>query len=158
MLLLQGLPTFLVALLLWLGLAYGIHRLAHWPARWNRLQRWHASHHSPQYFRRTQRLRWHHLLLCFGSPAETLDIWVTLTLPALLICLIWPTQGSVLFAFHYVYEILCSDARLDHNPGLQGPLTRVFAWGDYHLRHHSNPSCNYGLILTLWDRLFATAS
>jgi hypothetical protein len=101
--LLQGLLTFSAAVLLWLGLAYGIHRLAHWSVPWNALHRWHAHHHSPQYFRRPQRFRWHHLLLCFASPQETFDIWVTLTLPALLVCLIWPAQGALLLAFHYAY-------------------------------------------------------
>lgn len=83
----------MAALLLWLGLAYGIHRLAHVPARWNLLRRLHAVHHSPRYRELPQRWRWHHLLLCFGSPAETIDIWITLTLPALLTALMFPAQG-----------------------------------------------------------------
>jgi sterol desaturase/sphingolipid hydroxylase (fatty acid hydroxylase superfamily) len=148
---------FITVLLLWLGMAYGIHRLAHWRAPWNLLHRLHAAHHQPGYLRRARRLRWHHFLLCFGSVSETLDIWFTLTLPLLAISLVLPVQGAILLAFHYLYEIFCSDAQLDHNPRLSGPLTRVFAWGEYHLRHHSKPSHNFGLILTLWDRVFATA-
>lgn len=148
---------FMTAVLLWLGFAYGIHRLAHVPADWNLLHRLHAVHHSPRYRERDQSFHWHHLLLCFGSPAETLDIWITLTLPALLTALLFPAQGPLLLGFHYLYEIFCSDARLDHNPNLRGLLTRVFAWGDYHLRHHSNPARNFALILTVWDRVFATA-
>jgi sterol desaturase/sphingolipid hydroxylase (fatty acid hydroxylase superfamily) len=153
----HGLLLFLVAFLLWLLLAYGIHRLAHWSARWNYLQRWHTVHHHPYYLLRAQRFRWYHLLLCFGSPAETLDLWFTLTLPLLLLCPLFPAQGLVLLVMHYLYEIFFSDARLDHNPNLYGLLTRVFAWGDYHLRHHRNPSRNYGLIITFWDRIFSTA-
>jgi sterol desaturase/sphingolipid hydroxylase (fatty acid hydroxylase superfamily) len=145
------------ALLAWSGLAYAIHRLAHWPATWNHLHRWHRVHHQPDYFDRQARLRWHHFLLCFGSPAETLDIWCTLTLPALLITWLLPDLGFQLLLFHYAYEIFCSDQRLDHNPAITGPVTRLFAWGRYHLRHHSVPSCNYGLIVTLWDHIFATA-
>jgi sterol desaturase/sphingolipid hydroxylase (fatty acid hydroxylase superfamily) len=106
---------------------------------------------------RARRLRWHHFLLCFGSVSETLDIWFTLTLPLLVISLVLPVQGAALLVFHYLYEIFCSDSQLDHNPSLSGPLTRVFAWGEYHLRHHSNPSRNFGLILTFWDRMFASA-
>lgn len=155
---LHWLGMFLLALLGWLGLAYGIHRLAHWPARWNRLQRLHAVHHAPAYFSRARTLRWHHFLLCFGSPAETLDIWITLTLPALLVCLAFPAQGPLLLVLHYAYEIVCSDQLLDHNPDLVGPITRLFAWGDYHLRHHRNPSRNFGLILTVWDHTFGTAA
>ncbi|MFM7312982.1 MAG: sterol desaturase family protein [Cyanobium sp.] len=148
----------LAALVGWLGLAYGIHRLAHWPVAWNRLARWHRVHHGPAYAQVPRRFHAHHLLLCFGSPSETLDIWVTLTLPLLLIALLLPQQGALLLLFHYVYEILFSDRRLDHNPHIRGPLTRVFAWGHYQLRHHADPQRNFGLILTLWDHVFATVS
>jgi sterol desaturase/sphingolipid hydroxylase (fatty acid hydroxylase superfamily) len=147
----------LLGLLAWLALAYGIHRLAHWPAPGNRLYRWHRAHHAQAYLAASRRLCWHHLLLCFGSVSETLDIWITLTLPLLLIAWLLPQQGAVLLLFHYLYEILFSDQRLDHNPSIHGPLTRVFAWGQYHLRHHADPRRNFGLILTLWDHVFATA-
>ena len=147
-----------VGLLVWLWMAYGIHRLAHCPGAWNRLHRWHRVHHSPGYLEEPRRFRWHHALLCFGSVQETLDIWVTLTLPLLLVALWLPQQGAVLLLFHYVYEILFSDQRLDHNPRIRGPLTRVFAWGQYHLRHHADPRRNFGLLLTVWDHVFATVS
>jgi sterol desaturase/sphingolipid hydroxylase (fatty acid hydroxylase superfamily) len=67
---LQEILLFAMVSLVWLGMAYGIHRLAHWSAPWNLLHRLHAIHH---------------------------------------------------------------------------------------LRHHSNPSRNFGLILTFWDHLFASA-
>jgi hypothetical protein len=153
----QGILLFAMVFMVWLGMAYGIHRLAHWSVPWNLLHRLHSVHHQPGYLRRARRLRWQHFLLCFGSVSETLDIWFTLTLPLLVISLVLPVQGALLLVFHYLYEIFCSDSQLDHNPSLSGPLTRVFAWGDYHLRHHSNPSRNFGLILTFWDRLFASA-
>lgn len=146
----------LLGLVAWLGLAYGIHRLAHWSRPWNRLHLWHRAHHAPSYLEEPRRFRWHHALLCFGSVPETLDIWVTLTLPLLLVALLLPQQGALLLLFHYVYEILFSDQRLDHNPRIRGPLTRVFAWGQYHLHHHADPRRNFGLILTVWDHVFAT--
>jgi sterol desaturase/sphingolipid hydroxylase (fatty acid hydroxylase superfamily) len=59
---------------------------------------------------------------------------------------------------HYVYEVLLSDARFDHNPDLQGPITRVFACGSYHLEHHRDPTRHFGLILTLWDHLLSTTT
>ena len=67
----QEILFFATVTLVWLGMAYGIHRLARWSAPWNRLHRLHAVHHQ--------------------------------------------------------------------------------------LRHHSNPSGNFGLILTFWDHLFASA-
>ena len=154
----RGIILFVLAVLLWTGMAYIIHRLAHWRGSCSILYRLHAVHHGPRYAGGSGQLRWHHFLLCFGSPAETLDIWITLTLPALLICLVLPMQGLLLFMFHYFYEIFCSDGQLDHNPNLSGPITRTFAWGDYHLRHHRDPSRNYGLILTVWDYVFSTAT
>lgn len=145
------------AFLAWTALAYAIHRLAHWPVAWNRLHQWHQAHHHPLYFQRDPCLRWHHFLLCFGSWAETLDIWFTLTLPALLITALLPGLGVLLLLIHYVYEIFFSDQRLDHNPSITGSITHFFAWGRYHLFHHRLPSANFGLIITLWDHVFATA-
>jgi hypothetical protein len=148
---------FALALLAWTALAYGIHRLAHHKVRWNRLALVHRAHHEPAYLLRPRPLRWQHLLFWFDTPAETLDVWFTLTLPALLIAALLPAQGPALLFFHYIYEVLLSDGRLDHNPAIDGPITRVLACGSYHLEHHRNPARHYGLILTLWDHVFRSA-
>jgi hypothetical protein len=137
---------FATALLLWPGMAYGIHRLAHWCTPWNLPHHLHAAHRQSGCLRRARRLRWHHFLLCFSSVSETLDVWFTLTLPLLAISLVLTVQGAILLVFQYLYEIFCIDSQLDHNPSHSGPLTRVFAWGEYHLHHHSNPSHKFGLI------------
>ena len=147
----------ILALVVWLGLAYGVHRISHLPGSWNRLNLWHRLHHAETYLQQSRIFHWHHALLCFGSIEETLDIWFTLTLPALLICLLFPAQGWALLLFHYFYEILLSDQRLDHNPKICGPLTKIFAWGQFHLSHHANQHRNFGLILTFWDYIFFTA-
>ncbi|MFQ6538136.1 MULTISPECIES: sterol desaturase family protein [Aphanothece] len=152
---LQGL---LLALLSWTGLAYGVHRLAHHRASWNWLEVCHRHHHRPRYLLEARPLRWHHLLFWFDTLAESVDVWITLTLPALLIAALLPAQGPVLLGLHYFYEVLFSDARLDHNPRIQGRITRVLAWGTYHLEHHRNPRCHYGLIVTLWDVVFGSTS
>jgi sterol desaturase/sphingolipid hydroxylase (fatty acid hydroxylase superfamily) len=147
---------FLLGLVSWLGMAYGIHRLAHYPKKWNCLYQWHKAHHSPAYFNKLNEFNWNRLIFCFGSVPETLDIWITLTLPLLLVTLFLPRQGLALLGFHYVYEILFSDQRLDHNPNIKGTITQMFAWGEYHLKHHADPRHNFGLVITLWDRVFAT--
>lgn len=149
---------FITALLAWTGLAYAIHRLAHLRGRWNRLHRLHRAHHAPTYLLQPRALRWHHLLFWFDTSAETLDVWITLTLPALLIAALFPGQGAALLGLHYVYEILLSDGRFDHNPAINGSITRVLACGTYHLQHHSNPGSHFGLILTLWDHIFGSAT
>lgn len=150
--------TLLPLLLAWTGMAYGIHRIAHLPGPWNLLNRLHRAHHHPDYLKARRRLRWHHFLLCFGSLEETLDGWITLTLPALLLGCLAPSHAPMLLGFHYLYEIFLSDDRLDHNPSLQGPLTRWFAWGEYHLAHHRQPTQHYGLILTCWDLIFGSGA
>jgi sterol desaturase/sphingolipid hydroxylase (fatty acid hydroxylase superfamily) len=149
---------FIAALLAWTAIAYGIHRLAHLGGRWNLLHTLHRAHHAPGYLLRPRPLRWHHLLFWFDTTAETLDVWFTLTLPALLIAALFPAQGPALLSLHYLYEILLSDGRLDHNPAIKGPITRVLACGTYHLQHHSNPNRHYGLILTLWDHVFGSTA
>lgn len=154
---LRWVALFALALLAWTALAYGIHRLAHHSARWNRLALAHRAHHHPAYLLRPRPLRWHHLLFWFDTPAETLDVWFTLTLPALLVAALFPAQGPVLLGFHYLYEVLLSDGRFDHNPAIDGPITRVLACGSYHLEHHRNPARHYGLILTLWDHVFGSS-
>jgi sterol desaturase/sphingolipid hydroxylase (fatty acid hydroxylase superfamily) len=150
----------LVALLAWLGLAYAIHRLAHWALPGNQLYLWHRAHHTLYYMQTGRQRSFHYsnLLFFFGSIQESLDIWITLTLPLLLVTVVWPKQGLVLLIFHYLYEIFLSDSRLDHNPCIGGSITEFFAWGTYHIGHHSNPSTNFGLILTFWDRIFKTSN
>jgi sterol desaturase/sphingolipid hydroxylase (fatty acid hydroxylase superfamily) len=101
-------------------------------------------------------IKWHHFFFWFDTPSETADVWITLTLPALLITTLFPGQGPTLLGLHYVYEILLSDWRFDHNPTIAGAITRVLACGTYHLVHHSNPGLHYGLILTIWDHVFGS--
>ncbi|KEF40614.1 MAG: hypothetical protein ER33_16080 [Cyanobium sp. CACIAM 14] len=146
--------TFLLLILAWTGMAYGIHRLAHHSGRWNLLNRLHRAHHHPDYLNHQRSFRWHHFLLCFGSLEETLDVWITLTLPALLLSCLVPSHAPLMLGFHYLYEIFLSDDRLDHNPSLRGGVTRWFAWGQYHLEHHRQPTKHFGLILTFWDVIF----
>lgn len=152
----RWLAWFLLALLSWTALAYGIHRLAHHPAPWNRLARLHRAHHAPRYLSEPRPLRWHHLLFWFDTREETMDVWITLTLPALLIAALLPAQAPALLGFHYLYEVLLSDGRFDHNPAIDGPITRVLACGTFHLEHHRNPGRHFGLILTLWDHIFGS--
>ncbi len=149
---------FLLAVLAWTALGYGIHRLAHHGAGWNPLARLHCAHHAPRYLSEPRPLRWHHLLFWFDTREETLDVWFTLTLPALLIAALLPAQGPALLGLHYLYEVLLSDGRFDHNPAITGPITRVLACGTYHLEHHRDPRRHFGLIVTLWDHIFGTTS
>lgn len=90
----RWLALFLLTVLAWTALGYGIHRLAHHGAGWNLLARLHRAHHAPGYLSEPRPLRWHHFLFWFDTRAETLDVWITLTLPALLVAALLPAQGA----------------------------------------------------------------
>jgi sterol desaturase/sphingolipid hydroxylase (fatty acid hydroxylase superfamily) len=97
-----------------------------------------------------------HPLFYFGGVLETVDVLVTITIPAIIVYFIYPPVGIYILIFHYLYEVFFSEGVLDHNPAIKGRITAIFAWGDYHLSHHKNWNCNYGLLLTCWDHLFNT--
>lgn len=147
----------LIALMLaWTGISYAIHRLAHVAGVWNQLHRIHRAHHHPNYLKRDLKFRWYNLLFCFETIPETLDVWITLTLPAFALSAMDPEHGIILLCFHYIYEILLSDNRFDHNPAIGGQIIRWLACGQYHLEHHRDPSRNFGLLITFWDFVFRT--
>lgn len=146
--------------LLWTLAVYAMHRLAHWRHRWNLLFSLHRKHHSHPYLREYVPPGWPHWkqwLLWLGDWQSSLDVLVSMTLPALLIAFWMPEVGIPILLFHYFYELFASEHQLDHNPRISGRLTHWFAWGDYHLHHHSHPLHNFGLMITLWDRVFGTA-
>jgi sterol desaturase/sphingolipid hydroxylase (fatty acid hydroxylase superfamily) len=149
-----------LVLLLWTFAMYWLHRLSHWHHPKNPLWQLHRAHHTIPYLSAPSESPWPKLgqfFLWLGSWRASLDVFVVMTLPAIVIALVTPTYGIPLLLFHYLYEVLCSEYALDHNPRVQGWLTRFFAWGDFHLFHHMSPKHNYALIFTLWDRVFGTA-
>jgi sterol desaturase/sphingolipid hydroxylase (fatty acid hydroxylase superfamily) len=159
-LLLKDLGGFTAAFLLWTFMIYWLHRLSHIRHQKNPLWQLHCAHHATPYLSAPSLSPWPkfaQLFFWLGSWRATLDVLVVMTLPALLIALIAPRYGLMLLAFHYFYEVFCSEYALDHNPRIQGFWTRIFAWGDFHLFHHISTRNNYGLIITLWDRVFGSA-
>lgn len=148
------------AFLLWTLAIYWLHRLSHMRARWNPLWRIHRAHHRHPYLRRYEPAGWPRAgqwFLWLGDWESSLDVIVQMTIPLLVIAWIWPDVGVPLLVFHYLYELFLSESQLDHNPKITGRATRYFAWGDFHLHHHINPKHNYGLMITLWDRVFGSA-
>ena len=147
-------------LLLWTFIIYWMHRLAHIHHPRNPLWQLHRAHHAIGYLSAPSQSTWPRFgqfLLWLGSWRASLDVIVSMTIPAIVIAIIIPRYGVPLLIFHYFYELFCSEYALDHNPNIQGGITRVFAWGDFHLLHHMTPRNNFCLIITLWDRVFRTA-
>jgi sterol desaturase/sphingolipid hydroxylase (fatty acid hydroxylase superfamily) len=151
---------FLATFLVWTLIMYGMHRLSHANHRRNPLWWIHTAHHRIPYLSRPPVSRlpvWPQFVLWLGNWRASLDVLISMTLPLVLIALLVPQYGVPLLVLHYFYEIFCSEYLLDHNPRIRGWITRVFAWGDYHLHHHAHPRRNFGLLITLWDRVFKTA-
>lgn len=151
---------FIGVILLWTLVMYWIHRLAHIHHPKNPFWQLHRAHHAVAYLSAPSKSTWPRLgqlVFWLGSWRATLDVIVTMTIPAILIAILIPRYGIFLLAFHYIYELFFSEYALDHNPKIKGFITHIFAWGDFHLLHHMTPRKNYSLIITLWDRVFQTA-
>lgn len=142
--------------LLWTLWSYGVHVLAHRPGRLAKpLRMIHRAHHAYEYDEsRLPPLS--DYFFWFGSWRASLDVYITFTIPLLVVTVIDPAIGLPLLAFHYVYEVFLSRNVLDHNPNLRGVVTRFVPVGRYHLLHHSRVTCNYSFYITLWDVVFRT--
>jgi len=143
--------------MLWTFLIYFMHRLAHVKHKLNFLYFIHRHHHRVNYLSSKLRsFNWRHFLFYFGSIHESIDVLIMMTLPAILLCLLFPPYGLYILIFHYLYEVFLSESQLDHNPKITGAITNYFSWGKYHLYHHKNIQFNYSLIITFWDLIFKT--
>ncbi len=143
------------AFLLWTFWMYWIHRFVH-SGKIRFLKKNHAAHHAINYFKENQKFDPLTLCFWFGNWRASLDVLVSMTLPLLIIVLLIGGNSWYLLLFHYFYEALLSEYILDHNKHIKGRLTKVFAWGEFHLKHHQNVKCNYGLLVCVWDYIFKT--
>lgn len=132
-----------LAILMSDGLGYAIHRAAHAnPLLW----RMHAAHHLPD--------RLYALMAVVDGPL--IVFLMRFLRPGLLWIVGFP--ASVVFA-HAMFDLwqgLSTHVGIDtHNPW----LARVVQTPQVHRLHHSSEPAhagNYGLLLTVWDRLFGT--
>jgi sterol desaturase/sphingolipid hydroxylase (fatty acid hydroxylase superfamily) len=108
------------------------------------------------YFKGVEKFSIGYLFFYFGDIRVTVDVLLTITFPLILLTFLFPSQGLVLLAFHYLHEVFLSERLLDHNPKIKGNITHYFAWGSYHLEHHRNPKSNYSAFVTIWDKVFKT--
>jgi len=146
--------------LVWTFAIYWLHRISHLTHPYNPLWQVHRAHHKIPYLSEPSGSKFPRIgqfFLWLGSWRASLDVILVMTLPALLIALAIPRYGIPLLVFHYVYELFCSEYALDHNPRIKGDIVKYFAWGDFHLFHHTASKNNFGLVITLWDRVFGTS-
>lgn len=141
--------------LIWTFYSYFIHRIAHIPSKKNPLYKIHFVHHRIQYDG-SYWPSWYNFFFWFGSWPASIDVWITFTLPIVLLIFIDPIPGSILLVFHYFYEVFLAGNVLDHNPAIKGRIVRVFAIGQYHVNHHKLYVRNFSFYITFWDYLFGT--
>jgi len=122
---------------------YWYHRVSHgvrlvWAA--------HQAHHSSEYFNFSTALRqkwnqWFEVL-----------IWIPLPLLGMP-----PNLIYAVFSFNLIYQFFLHTERIDKLPR---PIEFIFNTPSHHRVHHGSDHIyldrNYGGILILWDRLFAT--
>lgn len=148
--LLGALPVWLsiiagvIALDLW---KYGEHRLSH---RIAILWRLHAVHHSDTETDFTTTERHHPLETVFG----------TLGLSTVVYLLGVPPVAVVLYVLLATPVVLFSHANVRLDPRYENRLRLLLVTPVFHAVHHSaerrETDSNYGVLLTLWDRLFGT--
>ncbi|HEX4872984.1 MAG TPA: sterol desaturase family protein [Nevskiaceae bacterium] len=148
--LLQGLPLWIgipASLLLLDLLIYAQHRLLHGhPLLW----RLHRVHHRDPALELSSAWRFHPIELLVSSLLKALTVLV-LGLPLL---------GVLLFETLLAAAALFTHANLRLAPRWEQGLRPWLVTPALHRRHHARDAaevpCNYGTLLSLWDRLFGT--
>lgn len=142
--------------LIWSLWSYGMHVFAHAnKSRFNFVRYFHLKHHAYNY-EPSLLPPWHDYFFWFGDWRSSIDVYLTFTLPLLILAWFDTPAGLVLLAFHYLYEVFLSRNVLDHNSRITGWVTHILPVGAFHLEHHRNPRCNYSFYTTAWDYLFQT--
>ena len=144
----------------WTFSMYWLHRLSHIHSKYNPLWKIHTSHHKVPYipFQGKVKMCWSQLIFWHGTWQATMDIYMVATAPIVILTIAFPSYGWPVLLFHFFYEVFLSGLALDHNIRITGPITRFFAWGNYHLYHHVELNKNYGLVITFWDYVFGSAT
>lgn len=146
--------TVVLSLILWTFFAYWIHRFSH-TTKWRWLRRVHAEHHKTVYGDHTPIIaHWTVWLFWFGNIKHSLNVYLTITLPAVLAAIICQTWWVLVI--HYFYEVICADGLVDHNDKLTGKVWAFFGVGSWHMDHHRYPLKNYGFGLSIWDKIWGT--
>jgi sterol desaturase/sphingolipid hydroxylase (fatty acid hydroxylase superfamily) len=145
----------IVYFLLWTLYSYSVHVFAHSRSRFNFLKYFHNRHHAYNYGD-SKVPPWHDYFFWFGDWRSSIDVYITFTLPLIVLTIFEPVCGGILLAFHYLYEVFLSKNVLDHNENIDGPVTKVVPIGTFHLAHHKYVKCNYSFFITLWDHVFGT--
>lgn len=136
----------MIEFLSWTLMLYWIHRLGH-KSKW--LMKFHADHHGHVNKHGTS-WHWNNLLLFNDTWKSTIDLWLTEVIPTLVFCAVFSCWW--IFMFYWAWAALIQET-VEHNPKVNIPLWSSGVW---HLSHHKNPTVNFGLYFTIWDKIFRT--
>lgn len=137
----------ILVILVWTLVLYAIHRLAH---QIPILQRIHNAHHKTIKKNNTSKWHWSNLFLYNDNWLSTVDLWISDIIPTIGVAIIFDAWWIVFF--YYVWAAFFQE-RLEHNNNINW---YPFTCGQWHMNHHNNPKCNYGLFFPVWDKVFKT--
>lgn len=143
-----SLSNSIILFLVWTLVLYWIHRLAHISKT---IMKFHGDHHRYVNLHGTS-WRWNNLLLFNDNWKSTIDLWITEVIPTILFSLIF--NAWWIFIFYWIWAALIQEI-VEHHPRINIPL---WSSGQWHLQHHKNPTVNFSLFFTIWDRIFKTNS
>lgn len=136
----------MIEFLSWTLILYWIHRLGH-KSKW--LMKFHSDHHS--YANKNEiKWNWSNLFFFTDTWKSTIDLWLTEVIPTLVFCAVFSCWW--IFMFYWTWAALIQET-VEHNPKVNIPLWSSGVW---HLSHHKNPTVNFGLYFTIWDKIFRT--
>lgn len=137
----------LLVFFVWTLLLYLMHVLAHTLPF---LKRIHAAHHKTIKFNNSNKWHWNNLLLYNDNWISTVDLWISDIFPTLVVAIVFNAWWVAVV--YYVWAAFFQES-LEHNMQVN---FYPFTCGQWHMRHHQNPKCNYGLFFPIWDKLFRT--
>jgi lathosterol oxidase len=138
--------TYVAIFISWTFVIYWMHRLVHCIPF---LQTIHADHHR---YVNNHDIGWHwsNVFLYNDTWMSTLDLWITEVIPTMIISFFF---GYWLFVIYYFWAAFIQET-IEHNNKFD-----LYPWltsGKWHMMHHKNNSCNYGVFFPIWDILFNT--
>ena len=140
----------LLYFLSWTLLIYCMHVAVH---KYNipYVKLWHNDHHKQVTLNKVVGWHWNNLFLFNDTWKSTFDLWFTEVIPTLLFCFL--TQQWWLFIAYYLWAAFIQEA-IEHNKNFN--IYPFLTSGKWHLIHHIQPKCNYGVFFPIWDILFRT--
>lgn len=128
---------------------YWIHRLAH-QYKIPIFSWFHRQHHR---FVATHTITWHwsNIFLFNDDWYSTIDYWLTEVIPTIIFVLI--TEQWWIAIVFYFYAAFIQE-HLEHNKNFNAyPL---YTSGKWHMMHHTDYPCNFGIGTPFWDYVFNT--